>query len=314
MRIFRITAVFATLILPATPFLTAPADAQGNESNARPPVTQVDLEIAARAREILDSPSKWNRADTRVCPPTATKFSLYCALEKATKEKSGKFAHRDAAMQEARFVIEDIAPHVNSYEHRLKDYNNDPSTTFADVQKFFEVLETHITKRLASEHIEATPPAPSAATPRSPTQADLQVLQRARDLLDSPERWNRHDDQNCKKQTKTISLFCAMDKASNETRSPRPNHRDGSDPTEIQGPPHRLQQRSNRNLRRPPEVFRGPPTSPYRSPDCAAPARLTHSRAAHINPPKFPRVSYPSVHVREPHRPPAQHPRPPRQP
>jgi hypothetical protein len=217
MRIFRITAVFATLILPATPFLTAPADAQGNESNARPPVTQVDLEIAARAREILDSPSKWNRADTRVCPPTATKFSLYCALEKATKEKSGKFAHRDAAMQEARFVIEDIAPHVNSYEHRLKDYNNDPSTTFADVQKFFEVLETHITKRLASEHIEATPPAPSAATPRSPTQADLQVLQRARDLLDSPERWNRHDDQNCKKQTKTISLFCAMDKASNET-------------------------------------------------------------------------------------------------
>ena len=77
---------------------------------------------------------KWNRADNRNCPETAKTFSLYCALEKATVEKSGNFEHRGAAMQEARFVIEQVAPNLNRYQHRLMDYNNDPTTTFADVQ------------------------------------------------------------------------------------------------------------------------------------------------------------------------------------
>lgn len=117
----------------------------------RPPVTKADLGIVQRAREILDSPSKWNRADTRVCPATAKTFSLYCALEKATDEVSGKFAHRGAAMQEARFVIDDIAPNRKSYHHRLMDYNNDPTTTFADIQKVFLLMEERITKRLADQ-------------------------------------------------------------------------------------------------------------------------------------------------------------------
>ena len=52
---------------------------------------------------VLNSPSKWNRADTRDCPANAKTFSLYCALETATNEVSGKFEHRGAAMQEARF-------------------------------------------------------------------------------------------------------------------------------------------------------------------------------------------------------------------
>jgi len=42
-------------------------------------------------------------------------FSLYCALEKAINEVSGKFEHRGAAMQEARFVIDDIAPASGPY-------------------------------------------------------------------------------------------------------------------------------------------------------------------------------------------------------
>src|SRR5271170_6595513 len=122
-----------------------------DDSNARPPVTKADIEIVKRAREILDSPSKWNRADTRVCPADAKTFSLYCALEKATTEVSGKFEHRGAAMQEARFVIDETAPNRKNYEHRLMDYNNDPTTTFADVQKFFRLLEERISKRLAEE-------------------------------------------------------------------------------------------------------------------------------------------------------------------
>src|ERR1700733_8418330 len=127
--------------------------AAGDDDNpdARPPVTTADVRIVQRAREILNSQSEWNRADTRVCPADAKTFSLYCALEKATDEVSGKFEHRGAAMQEARFVIDDVAPNRNNYNHRLMDYNNDPTTTFADIQNFFRLLEERISKRLAEE-------------------------------------------------------------------------------------------------------------------------------------------------------------------
>jgi hypothetical protein len=151
------------------------AQVASDGSDARPPVAKVDLEIVRRAREILDSPSKWNRADNRVCPETAKTFSLYCALEKATTEKTGSFVHRGAAMQEARFVIAEIAPNVNYYEHWLRDYNNDPTTTFADVQKFFDVLEDHIAKRLAGQPIETTTPASATAKPRPATKADIEA-------------------------------------------------------------------------------------------------------------------------------------------
>jgi hypothetical protein len=129
-----------------------PALAQTGDAFSRPPVTQADLRIARRAREILGSPDKWNRADNRKCPPNAKVFSLYCALEKATDEVSRKFKHRGAAMQEARFVIEGVAPDwEKKYQHRLMDYNNDPATTFADIQKVFQLLEQRIAKRLAEE-------------------------------------------------------------------------------------------------------------------------------------------------------------------
>jgi hypothetical protein len=120
-------------------------------SEARPPVTKADVRIAQRASEILNSPAKWNRADNRVCPANAKTFSLYCALEKATDEVSGNFEHRGAAMQEARFVIEEVAPDWRKYDHRLMGYNNDPQTTFADIQKVFRLLEDRIAKRLKGE-------------------------------------------------------------------------------------------------------------------------------------------------------------------
>jgi len=40
-------------------------------------------------------------------------------------------------MQQARFVIEDDLAKENHYHRRLMDYNNDPKTTFSDVQRFF---------------------------------------------------------------------------------------------------------------------------------------------------------------------------------
>jgi hypothetical protein len=122
-----------------------------DDPDARPPVTKADIRIVQRAKQILDSPAKWNRSDTRVCPAGAKSFSLYCALEKATDEVTGNFQHRSPAMQEARFVIDDIAPNRKNYKHRLMDYNNDPTTTFSDIQKVFQLLHDRIAERLTKE-------------------------------------------------------------------------------------------------------------------------------------------------------------------
>jgi hypothetical protein len=119
--------------------------------DSKPPVTKYDVQTVQRARQILNSPSVWNRADTRRCPADASTFSLYCAMKRATDEVTGKFEHRGAAMQEARFVIDEIAPNRGSYNHRLMDYNNDPTTTFADVQKFFRLLEDRIAQRVRED-------------------------------------------------------------------------------------------------------------------------------------------------------------------
>ncbi len=139
------------LILCSTPQAQSTSNKDGDDPEARPPVTTADVRIAQRAQKILNSPAKWNRADTRVCPAQAKTYSLYCALEKATDEVTGNFQHRSAAMQEARFVIDDIAPNRKNYEHRLMDYNNDPTTTFADIKKVLRLLQARITKRLSKE-------------------------------------------------------------------------------------------------------------------------------------------------------------------
>ena len=50
------------------------------------PVTKEDLRILERASEILSSAAVWNRHDTRECHPSDTTWSLFCALEKASRE------------------------------------------------------------------------------------------------------------------------------------------------------------------------------------------------------------------------------------
>jgi hypothetical protein len=189
--------------------------AQSEGSNAGPPpVTKTDIAIVKRAAEILSSPEKWNRADNRECPPEAKTFSIYCALEMATDEVTKNFQHRGAAMEEARLVIEEVAPDANGYSHRLMDYNNDPNTTFADVQGVFWLLEKHIAVRLAKGNSTSVSAVATAATP-SATKADLQVAKRVRELLDSPEKWSRADTE-CLADAKIFNLICAFEKAEKE--------------------------------------------------------------------------------------------------
>jgi hypothetical protein len=185
-----------------------------NESNSRPPVTEADVQIAKRAGKILDSPGKWNRADTRDCPMGATTFSLYCALEKATDEVSGNFEHRGAAMQEARFVIEDVSPKAKNYDHRLMDYNNDSSTTFSDIQKVLRLLESHIEKRLKDPKAQLAAVSTAAVCGR----AELQIMKRVREILDSPSKWNRTSSEVCHPDAHTFDLYCAFEKATTEVK------------------------------------------------------------------------------------------------
>ena len=210
----------AVFVTPLT--LKAQGTGPIDDSNARPPVSQADLKIVQRARKILSSPTRWNRADNRECPAGARTFSLYCALEKAMTEVSGNFEHRGAALQEVRFIIDEIAANRN-YNHRLMDYNNDPTTTFADVQEVFAITERLIalrlkgraSKREAASVQSATAPEVSPARP-AVTRADIETARRARQILDSPSKWNRSDTQDCPVDAKLFSLYCALEKAATE--------------------------------------------------------------------------------------------------
>ncbi len=137
---------------------TKTASATADDPDARPPIAEADLKIVQRARALLASPSKWNRADNRKCPDGAKTLSLYCALETATTEVGKKFEHRGAALQEVRFVIDEIAADRN-YDHRLMDYNNDPTTSFADIQDVLRITESLMRLRLKGGGTRTTAPA-----------------------------------------------------------------------------------------------------------------------------------------------------------
>ena len=98
--------------------------------------SELDRQIVQRADAILSSPAVWNRLDNRRCPESARSWSIYCAAERATIEVTGGFHHRRPAMELVRRIIEERSA-GRRYNHRLMDYNNDPSTRFEDVHTLF---------------------------------------------------------------------------------------------------------------------------------------------------------------------------------
>jgi pimeloyl-ACP methyl ester carboxylesterase len=143
-------ALVVALIAPAL------AAAEPDFERRDQPVTRADLFILRRADEILADPTRWNRADTRVCKPEDRTFSLFCALQRACLDVLGEYQHRRAALQEVRFIIEERADPKTLGGHRLMGWNNLPSTTFADIKR---VLAT------ATERVSARLRAPPAAPP-----------------------------------------------------------------------------------------------------------------------------------------------------
>ena len=112
------------------------------------PVTDQDLRILERADAILSDPAKWDRQDDRICTPEDTTWSLFCALQRASVEILGMYDHRRVAIQEVRFAIEEAA-RGQVFEHRLRDYNNLPTTRFEDVQAVLHVARERVADRLA---------------------------------------------------------------------------------------------------------------------------------------------------------------------
>jgi len=188
-----------------------PGDVQSMEI---PPVSQAELELIRRAQKALNSASRWNHRDDFICAPRASSLSIYCALEGAARPGVDGEALA-AAQQEARLIVWDIVV-SKEYGHPLTDYNNDSTTTFADVQRLFRWLETRVQKRLGqsraaggsgvrADESQANPPA---------TASDLEIVREARRLLRSPAQWNSHDTRDCPALATTFSFYCALVEAS----------------------------------------------------------------------------------------------------
>lgn len=113
------------------------------------PVESDDIRILLRAEALLDRAAAWNRDDDRVCIDDEREGSrsLFCALHQASLEVAGEYRHRRPALQEVRFAIED-ATGGREFEHRLRDYNNLPSTDFDAVTRVLQAARRRVAKRL----------------------------------------------------------------------------------------------------------------------------------------------------------------------
>ena len=119
------------------------------DSSREVEATTVDRAIIERAKKVLATSADWNRADNRTCPKDAVTWSIYCTLEKATIEVAGAFHHRRPALQIVRQLVDERTA-GRPYSHRLMDYNNDPTTTLAEVQSLFNEALRRMAAQAAS--------------------------------------------------------------------------------------------------------------------------------------------------------------------
>ena len=110
-------------------------------------VSNHDLQILQRAKEILSDESKWNSEDDRVCNDDDTKWSLFCALKKATIETLGGYENNRAAHIEVRLIIHKLME-GEDFKHRLMDFNN--TREFDDIIKVLDESIEKVQGRLES--------------------------------------------------------------------------------------------------------------------------------------------------------------------
>ena len=81
-----------------------------------------------RADALLSSDAVWNRADNRKCAADARTWSIYCALEHATREVTGGFHHRRPALEIVRVIVEERTKDRNyaTADHTTNDAHARP--------------------------------------------------------------------------------------------------------------------------------------------------------------------------------------------
>jgi hypothetical protein len=139
---------------------------------------------------------------------------------------------------------------AKKYAAPLVDYNNDPATTFTDVQAFFRLLQDQLVKHGTSDlegnfddvEIEIYPGGTGAirtydgwypvsgfdardsmlrfqidtAHEVLPNELDREILQHAAAIITSDAVWNRADNRKCPPNATTWSIYCAEEQASIE--------------------------------------------------------------------------------------------------
>lgn len=121
---------------------------------ARPELAydSVDLRIAERTIELLSRPGGWaSRDDAAACPAEATRLTLRCALERATRDVTG------AADVVAHSVRWDIAFSVGTVGYRetfaeppLVAWNNKPNANVREMLSVLEATRDRIRKALGA--------------------------------------------------------------------------------------------------------------------------------------------------------------------
>lgn len=109
-------------------------------------VSQVDLDILIKANELLPNENAWRRERVSDCSQSK-KLDLYCALETASVLVMGKYVHRQPALQEVRFSIDDN--YKNRWDkHRLVDFNSHSDTSFADIKYVLNVAMSTVRRKI----------------------------------------------------------------------------------------------------------------------------------------------------------------------
>jgi hypothetical protein len=148
-------------------------------------------------------------------------------------------------MYEARQLISTLT--TKKYNARLVDYNNDPDTSFADLQKFFHLLEERVAANGAADLATLTddveieiyeggsgvirtyqgwfPVTGFSVNPSGmhfqfdgkhevpPNVLDKEILEHASTVIISGAVWNRADDRECRADATAWSIYCAVERA-----------------------------------------------------------------------------------------------------
>jgi hypothetical protein len=176
--------------------------------------SELDREIIRRADALLASDAVWNRHDDRQCPTSETTWSIYCAMQRATVVTTCGAHHRRPAMELVREIIE-ARTVGRAYEHRLMDYNNDSTTKLSDVRSLFREALSRMgggNDQPLGEPPACPPPPPAPVI----SVVDLRIAERAGVLLSSPTAWDRHGMQDCPATQKMLSIYCALERATDE--------------------------------------------------------------------------------------------------